>query len=109
MESFDLISTNNRFQKPPRNLWTCQYPNGSRGQVDYIIVRRKLARSVSNVEIYSSTFDSLDSDHKALSAQIKLNNSIDNSYEVKTLIRTYSKTSLKFQVSRGLYARQGKV
>ena len=71
-ESFDLLSTNNRFQKPPRKLWTCQYPNGSRGQVYYIIIRRKWARSVSNVETYSSTFDSLDSDHKALSSQIKL-------------------------------------
>ena len=31
-----------------------------------------MARSVSNVETYSSTFDSLDSDHNALSTQVKL-------------------------------------
>ena len=71
---FDFMESFNKQQipKPPRKLWTCQYPNGSRGQVDYIIVRRKLARSMSNVETYSSTFDSLDSDQKALFAQIKL-------------------------------------
>mgnify|MGYP001424411811 CR=1 FL=1 len=31
LESFDLVAANTRFQKPDRKLWTCQYPNGSRG------------------------------------------------------------------------------
>ena len=72
MESFNLITTNQRFQKSPRKLWTCQYPNGSKGQVDFIIVRKKWVRSISNVEPYSSTFESINSDHRAVSAQVKL-------------------------------------
>ena len=72
MESFDLVAANSRFQKPSRKLWTCQYPNGSRGQVDYILVRRKWFRTVTNIETYTSTFNSIHSDHKALTAQVKL-------------------------------------
>ena len=69
METFDLTSANTHFQKPPRKLWTCQYPNGSRGQVDHIIVRRKWVRSVRNIETYASTFLSIQSDHKALNRE----------------------------------------
>lgn len=72
METFDLTSANTHFQKPPRKLWTCQYPNGSRGQVDHIIVRRKWVRSVRNIETYASTFLAIQSDHKALTAKVKL-------------------------------------
>ena len=72
METFNLIAANTCFQKPPRKLWTCQYPNGSRGQVDYIIVRKKWFRTVTNVEAYASTFISMRSDHKALTAKVKL-------------------------------------
>ena len=72
MESFDLVATNTHFQKPSRKLWTCQYPNGSRGQVDYILVRRKWVRTVSDAQAYRTTFDTLSSDHKAVTATVKL-------------------------------------
>ena len=72
MESFDLVAANTRFQKQSRKLWSCQYPNGSRGQIDFIIVRRKWFKTVSNVETYASTFSSIHSDHKALTATAKL-------------------------------------
>ena len=72
MERFDLVAANTRFQKPRRKLWTCQYPNGSRGQVDYILVRQKWCRTIENIETYASTFNSIRSDHKALTAKIKL-------------------------------------
>ena len=72
MESFDVVAANTRFQKPDRKLWTCQYPNGSRGQVDYILVRRKWFRTVTNIETYASTFSGIQSDHKAVTAKVKL-------------------------------------
>ena len=72
MESFGLVAANTHFQKPTRKLWTCQYPNGSKGQVDFILVRRKWIRSVTNVETYTSTFSTLHSDHKAITAKVKL-------------------------------------
>lgn len=72
MERFDVVAANTRFQKPCRKLWTCQYPNGSRGQVDYILVRRKWFRTVTNIETYTTTFSGIKSDHKALTAKVKL-------------------------------------
>ena len=72
MESFNLVPANTHFQKPSRQLWTCQYPNGSRGQIDYILVRRKWVRSVTNAQAYKTTFSTLHSDHKAVTANVKL-------------------------------------
>ena len=72
LETFDLVAVNTYFQKPSRQLWTCQYPNGSRGQVDYILVRRKWVRSVTNAQSYATTFSTLHSDHKAVTAKVKL-------------------------------------
>ena len=72
MESFGLIATNTHFQKPAGKLWTCQYPNGSRAQLDYIIVRRKWVNSVTDAQSYKTTFDTISSDHKAITATIKL-------------------------------------
>lgn len=72
LETFDLVAVNTYFQKPSRNLWTCQYPNGSKGQVDYILVRKKWVRSVTNAQSYTTTFDTLHSDHKAVTAKVKL-------------------------------------
>ena len=72
MESFGLVAANTFFQKPTRKLWTCQYPNGSRGQLDYILVRRKWVRSVTDVAAYATTFSTLCSDHKAVTAEVKL-------------------------------------
>ena len=72
MESFGLIATNTHFQKQAGKLWTCQYPNGSRAQLDYIIVRRKWVNSVTDAQSYKTTFDTITSDHKAITATIKL-------------------------------------
>ena len=41
MHSFNLIAANCHFQKPQRKLWTFTYPNGSKAQLDYILVRSK--------------------------------------------------------------------
>ena len=53
METFNLIAANCHFQKPARKQWTFTYPNGTRAQLDYILVRRKWINSVRNCEPYS--------------------------------------------------------
>ncbi|XP_046841942.1 uncharacterized protein LOC124436059 [Xenia sp. Carnegie-2017] len=39
-EEFSLFATNTRFNKNKNNLWTFEYPNGSRAQLDFIMVRK---------------------------------------------------------------------
>ena len=72
MESFNLIATNCHLQKPKRKLWTFKYPNKTKAQLDYILVRKKWVNSVRNCEPFSTTFNSICSDHRPLSMTIKL-------------------------------------
>ena len=72
MESFNLIAANCHFQKPKRKQWTFAYPNSTRAQLDYILIRRKWVNSVRNCEPFSSTFSSVYSVHRPLSLSIKL-------------------------------------
>ncbi len=71
MTQFNLIATNTRFQKRRGKLWTINYGNGSKGQIDYILVNRKWLNSVMNSEAYSS-FESINSDHRIVTARIRL-------------------------------------
>ena len=71
MEQFNLRATNTRFQKRMGKLWTCKYANGSRGQIDFILVNRKWLNSVTNAEAYSS-FVTVKSDHRIVTASIRL-------------------------------------
>jgi len=41
LEEYNLYSSNNSFKKCPNHLWTFQYPNGTKAQIDYILFRRK--------------------------------------------------------------------
>jgi len=68
---FNLIVTNTHIQKPRRKLWTFQYPNASKAQLDYILVRRKWANSIQNVEAYN-TFKTVGSDHRVITAKVQL-------------------------------------
>ena len=64
--------TNTRFQKKAGKLWTyISDMSGTKSQVDYILVNRKWKNSIKNVEAYNS-FASSGSDHRLLSARIKL-------------------------------------
>ena len=64
--------TNTRFKKRPGKLWTfISDMSGSKTQVDYILVNRKWKNSVKNVEAYSA-FSSIGSDHRVVTAKIKL-------------------------------------
>jgi hypothetical protein len=40
VNSFNLVVTNTKFNKPHRKLWTFQYPNATKAQLDYILVRK---------------------------------------------------------------------
>ena len=52
-------------------LWTFEYPNGNRAQLDYLIFRKKWQNSVRDSRAYSS-FSSVGSDHRIVSARVKL-------------------------------------
>ena len=67
----DLVVTNTYFRKRVGKLWTFIGPGGHKAQIDYIIVRRKWRNSVLNCEAYSS-FASVGSDHRVVSAKIRL-------------------------------------
>ena len=71
LTQFNLRATNTMFQKRPGKLWTIDYANGSKGQVDYILINRKWLNSIMNCEAYSS-FDSMNSDHRIVTSQIRL-------------------------------------
>ena len=71
INEFNLIIANTHFQKPRRKLWTFQYPNSSKAQLDYILVRRKWVNSVQNVEAYN-TFNTVGSDHRVITARVQL-------------------------------------
>ena len=68
-----LKVANGEFQKKKRcKLWTWLSPNGTKHQIDYILVRRKWWNSVKNVEVFN-TFSSVGSDHRIVSMRLKLN------------------------------------
>ena len=69
--SFDLVVSNTKFRKPRRKLWTFRYPNSTKAQLDYILVRKKWVNSVQNVEAYN-TFDTVGSDHRVITAKVRL-------------------------------------
>ena len=52
-------------------LWTFEYPSGQRAQLDYILVRKKWQNSIRNCRPYSS-FSTVGSDHRIVSAHVKL-------------------------------------
>ena len=54
IEEYDLFSSNNFFRKCPNHLWTFQYPNDTKAQIDYILFRRKWKNSVKDSRSYSS-------------------------------------------------------
>ena len=71
MEEFNLFPANTSFMKPKGQLWTFEYPNGDRAQLDYLLVRKKWRKSIKDSRSYS-TLSSVGSDHRVISARIKL-------------------------------------
>ena len=71
MEEFNLYPANTKFMKSKNQLWTFEYPNGTRAQLDFILVRKKWQNSIKDCRAYSS-FSSVGSDHRIVSATVKL-------------------------------------
>ena len=49
-----LVCLNTKFQKKQGKLWTHSYPNGTKGQLDYMLVNRKWINNVLNSEAYTA-------------------------------------------------------
>ena len=71
MEEFSLCPANTKFMRSKHKLWTFEYPSGQRAQLDYILVRKKWQNSIRNCRPYSS-FSTVGSDHRIVSADVKL-------------------------------------
>ena len=67
-----MLAANTQFQKRKGKLWTFQdRASGEKRQLDYILVRKKWRNSVRNAEAYSS-FSTVSSDHRVVTARISL-------------------------------------
>lgn len=66
-----LICLNAKYQKRQGKKWTFSYPNQTRAQLDFILVNRKWSNGVTDCQSYN-TFDCVGSDHRIVSAKIKL-------------------------------------
>ena len=71
----DLCEANNmriattRKPHPNRQKWSGQYPNGSKTQLDHVILRRKWINSLQNCRCYNTV--EIDSDHCIVTANLK--------------------------------------
>ena len=93
VEENNLVITNTSFQKRQGKLWTyLSDMNGSKSQIDYILINKKWKNSVKNVEAYS-TFASIGSDHRVVSAKLKLS--------LRTCKTPPRKTAFDWNVLRG--------
>ena len=71
-EEGNMIIGNTEFQKRKGKLWTyISDMNGHKSQIDYILINKKWKNSLKNVEAYNS-FASTGSDHRIITAKIKL-------------------------------------
>ena len=66
-----LTCLNTNFQKREGKLWTYTYANNNKAQIDYVIINKKWKNSAMNFEAYSS-FDGVSSDHRIVTAKIRL-------------------------------------
>ena len=66
-----LVCLNTLFQKRQGHKWTHTAQNTCTSQIDYIIINKKWKNSAKNCRAYNS-FASIASDHRIVSAQIKL-------------------------------------
>ena len=72
LESHQLQATNLTLQKARRRLWTFKYPNGTKAQLDYFLVRKKWSKTVLDVNAVNTTYRTIQSDHRPIVATIQL-------------------------------------
>ena len=66
-----LTCLNTNFQKREGKLWTYNYANNNKAQIDYIFRNKKWKNSAMNCEAYSS-FEGVSSAHRIVMAKIQL-------------------------------------
>ena len=66
-----LICLNTRYQKRTGKRWTHTNPNGSKAQLDYLLINKKWINSCINCEPYNS-FCGVSSDHRIVSCNLRL-------------------------------------
>ena len=66
-----LTCLNTNYQKREGKLWTYTYAYNSKAQIDYVLINKKWKNSAMNCEAYSS-FESVSSDHRIVTAKIRL-------------------------------------
>ena len=66
-----LTCLNTNFQKREGKLWTNTYANKSKAQIHYLFINRKWKNSAMNCGAYS-TFEGVSSDHRIVTAKIRL-------------------------------------
>ena len=74
-----------QYQKGSGQTWNHTSPNNLKSQIDFIIINSKWKNSAKNSRAYNS-FISLASDHRIVSANIKLS--------LRKIIKNVSKTKL---------------
>ena len=66
----NLTHAQSHFPQPVSRLWTWKHPTGTHAQLDHILISRKWRNSLKNCRAYNTV--ELDSDHRILSATIKV-------------------------------------
>ena len=67
-----LVNISTKFQKNNKGkLWTFTYPNGTRSQLDYILINTKWKSSAIDCRSFS-TYSPLESDHRIYAAKVRL-------------------------------------
>ena len=67
----NVMALNTVFQKRSGQKWTHRHPNGSKSQLDYVIINQKWKNSARNCRAFNS-FTNVGSDHRIVSATITL-------------------------------------
>ena len=68
-QEFKLRPAQARFPHPRSRLWTWMHPNGSKYQLDHILINSKWVNSLRNCRAYNSV--EVNSDHRMLSVALK--------------------------------------
>ena len=66
-----LVCLNTFYQKRTGKKWTFTYPNSANAQIDFILINKKWVNCSMNCEPFSS-FSSFSSDHRIITAKIRL-------------------------------------
>ena len=83
-----LACLNTNYQKREGKLWTCTYANNSKAQIDYVPMNKKWKNSAMNCEAYSS-FEGVSSDHRIVTAKIRLSLQQQYSIQISGFCFTY--------------------